>query len=132
MTRSTQIEHRLVWLLRDRLSCDVELVDASQWRHDLARSPRYRYGYAPPTPTQPPVVRLCPVLLDEITSWLTDDELDVYLMAVEAFLAAHLVLRDASSDEIMQYLENELLADALYALRLMTEVEMRALDDRLV
>lgn len=122
----------MVLLLRDRLQCQVETTSAHDWRHGPSVEPRYRFGYGPPERTDPPTVRISPEMLDEITSWLNDDELDIYLMAVETFLAAHLVLRESPSDEIMRYLENELLADAPLALRLMTDVEMRAIDNGLV
>ena len=131
--RARQIEQRLVLLLRDELRCRVEIASAHAWRL-LPVEPRYRFGYGPPVLTQPAtvVVRFSPELLDEITCWLSDDDLDIYLMAVETFLAAHLVLRDLTSDEIMQRLENELLDDAPRALQLMSTVELRAIDDGLV
>lgn len=122
---------RLVLLLRDRLRCNVVTTSAEVWRA-APNEPRYRFGYGPPERTHPPVVHLSPQLLDEVTGWLSDDELDIYLMAVEAFLAAHLVLREAPSDEIMRQLEDELLAEAPLALKLMSEVEMRAIDEGLV
>lgn len=122
----------MVRLFRSQLACEVAVLSARQWREDVIVEPRYRFGYRPPERTEPPAVCFSPGLLDEITGWLSDDEFDIYITAIEAFMAAHLMLPGAPPDEIMRLLENELLAEAPLALRLMSEVELRAIDDGLV
>jgi hypothetical protein len=131
--RSTAIEDRLVQLLTNELHVRVEIAGPLHWQ-SFATEPRYRFGYAPPTrtPGEPVTVTLSPKTIDAVTAHLTDDELDLYLMAVESFLAWHLMSPELPSDEVMRLLEDELLATAPACLRLMSATELRAIDSGIV
>lgn len=131
--RSTAIADRLVQLLTNELHVQVQIVGPLHWR-GLDVEPRYRFGYAPPTrtPGQPITMTVCPEMIDSVTAHLTDDELELYLLAVESLLAWHLMSPTLSSDEVMRLLEDELLATAPGCLRLMSATELQAIDNGIV
>jgi hypothetical protein len=132
--RTNLIEERLVHLFALDLGLRTEVLTADQWRH-LDVSPRFRFGYGPPSqraPDEPCTVSISPGLLDEITTALSDDHLDTYLTAIEAFVLGHLMWPGVSSDQVMTGLENTMAAELAPALRLVSDVEMRAIDNDLV
>jgi hypothetical protein len=133
--RTQAIEDRLTELFRSSLDQTTVMVDRSTW-DQMPLPPRFRYGYMPPVPVTTDnedfVVSFCPELIDRVTAWLDDDGLDTYLNAVEAFVAGHLMLPEASADEVIILIENELHDKAPNALAFMTEVELQAMDDGIV
>lgn len=133
--RTQAIETRLTELFRTDLEQTTVMVDRETWGK-MPLPPRFRYGYMPPVPVTADneefLVTLCPELIDAVTAWLDEDGLDTYLNAVEAFVAGHLMLPGASSDEVIRHVEDELFDKAPSALAFMTEVELQAIDDGVV
>jgi hypothetical protein len=93
----------------------------------------YRYGWMPPQPVEDDphllLVSVCPELIAATTLWLDDDDLDTYLTTVEAFLDAWVAGPASPVDEVYQMVEARLYEDAPDVLVLLSEVEMRALND---
>lgn len=133
--RANLIAERLTQAFRGDFGCAVAVVEAATWLL-LPVEPRFRFGYMPPVPVTNVgdqfLVSLSAELIDRVTVDLDDDTLDAYLTAVEAFVGAHLMSPDKSSDETMRYVENELYEKAPDALALMTEVEAQAIDAGIV
>jgi hypothetical protein len=136
LVRAPEISERLIAHFRGEMGWQVIEVDAATWR-GLPVEPRFRFGWMPPVPLtndpeSPVVVTLSPDLLDEITKWLTDELLDNYLTTLEAFIDAYVWKRKLPPDEVMRFVEDELLVKAPSALQLMSEVEAEAISDGLV
>jgi hypothetical protein len=133
--RTQAIEDRLTELFRTELQQTTVSVDRGTWSQ-MPLAPRFRYGYMPPVPITADgeqfVVTFCPELIDLVTAWLNEEELAIYLDALEAFVAGHLMAPEESSDEVMRRVEDELLDKAPNALAFMTEVEVQAIDDGVV
>lgn len=133
--RTETIQERLEALFRTELGHTTVAVEQEKWP-TLPLVPRFRFGYMPPVPLTSDrdqfVVTFSPDLIDAVTSWLDDDAFEVYMDALEAFVAGHLMLPDEPSDEVMRHVEDELFDKAPEALRFMGEVEARAIDSGVV
>lgn len=118
-------------LFGSTLDCRLAVLSRREWRI-LDIEPRFRFGYMPPTSpaTEMPIlVSFAPELIDAVTASLSDNEFDIYLTAVETLVAAYLMKPGWTPDEVMRWVEDQLMNDAPSALELMTNIEMNALDD---
>lgn len=97
------------------------------------------FGWFPPMPLADEnsdllIVSFCPELMAEITEWLTDDQLLMYLATIEALLSGYCdaLQKGTSSEAARERVESEIFDASPEALTLFTEVEMRALDAGIV
>lgn len=96
------------------------------------------FGWFPPMPLDEnsdlQVVSFCPELMAEITDWLTDDQLLVYIATIEALLDGYIdaLQHGTSSDEARERVEAEIFDADPDALALFSEIELRALDAGIV
>lgn len=125
------IERRMTDLFGNTLACKLAVLSRREWR-TLDTEPRFRFGYMPPTGPAtgaPMLVSFAPALIDAVTASLSDDEFDIYLTAVETLVAAFFMRPGRTPDEVLRWVEDELMRQAPSALELMTNIEMNALDN---
>jgi hypothetical protein len=132
--RTNQISERLYRAFAEDFGCLVFPVPTATWL-DVVH-PKFRFGYMPPIRLAHPhpavLVMMSPSLIAAVTAWLDELQLDTYLTSVEAFVGAHLMNPAESTDETVRRIEDELYTSAPEALRLVSLVEARAIDDGIV
>lgn len=95
--------------------------------------PRWRFGWVPPLATGTSgLVVVCPELIDRITAELDDDDLDSYLLVIEAWVICTQQYPGRSADEIDGIVQSELYDNARFALRLWSTTDAKALDSGVV
>lgn len=133
--RREAIIHRLASHILEDLRCAVVTPSKQSWSFYQLSAP-YRFGWMPPVQvvddTPALLVSFCPELIAETTAWLDDEQLDVYLTVVEAFIDAMVAQFSEPVAEVYHRVQNSLYETAPDALALVSQVEVRALDDGIV
>lgn len=135
-SRRVAIMNRLSAHILNDLRCATVTPSKRSWTlFDLAGP--YRFGWMPPVTigdSEPPLllISFCPDLLAETTMWLDDDALDTYLTATEAFLDAMVAWPKGPPSQVYAQVQNSLYETSPGVLDLVSQVEMRALDEGLV
>jgi hypothetical protein len=134
-TRHGTIRDRLCAHLLDDCGCAVVCPPEEAWT-TFPVAGHHRFGWLPPAPIDDDerllLVSFCPGLLAQITAWLTDAELEVFLSVLVAFLDAYIDGFGGDNDEIRRQVENRLTNEYRDALALFSQVEARALDAGIV
>lgn len=133
--RRKTITDRIAGHILTDLRCAAVTPSKNSWGlYDLAAP--YLFGWMPPiqmVEDQPALlVSFCPELIAEITAWLDEEALDVYLTAIETFLDAMVAHYSEPPAEVYQRVQNTLYEDSPAVLDLISQVEMRALDLNIV
>ena len=134
--RKDAIRNRLAGYLLEDQGCAV--VCPSKEAVQLVPIDGHLFGWFPPMPLDDnpdlPIVSICPELIAETTEWLDNDQLDTYLVVVEALLAGYVdALRAGITPEAArEQIESGLFETNPDALALCSEVELRALDAGIV
>lgn len=136
MTRRDLIRNRLSAHLLEERGCAV--VCPSKDAVVAIPITGHLFGWFPPMPIDDDnsllVVSFCPELMAEVTDWLDDEELDIYLWTIEVLMDSYLdaLAEGLEPDAMRQRVESELLDSEPDAMALLSQVELRALDSGVV
>lgn len=127
MTRSPEIEARLVHHCHDVLGCTVELRTRAEWFEETTP---HLFGWTSPVRRDDgtPGLALSPELIDQMTEHLDDSDLHRFLTVIETYIDAHVAYLGDDPDQVKRDIENKLYTVAPSSLRLFSEVELRALN----
>lgn len=134
--RTQIIERRLTRHFRDDLHLRVLTPDMETWK-GLPIDRRHRYGWMHPMPLDDDadgelMVMFCPELIATTTHWLTDELLSEYLTVIECFIDALVANRGEPVEQTSLWVEEHLAEECPAALRLLSEVEVQAIDSGIV
>lgn len=126
---------RLATYILRELGCAVVTPLKEDWLDFNLNGP-YRFGWMPPVALLPAAdliaVSFCPELIAETTAWLDDEDLEDYLAAVGAHIAAFVADMDTDQAEVFRRTQDDIEASAPKLLDLVSRVELRALDEGIV
>lgn len=136
MSRRDDIRNRLAAHLLEEQGCAVVCPD----KDSMTAFPvtGHLFGWYPPMPIEDDpnvlLVAFSPELIAELTSHLTDEQLDSYLRVVETILDGYI---EAIETGVPAAIARERIESALFdtdpdALTLLSEIEARALDTGIV
>lgn len=128
MDRTSLIEARLTQHL-EGIGAQSLLLSEEEWANVEAPNPvRKQVGFIPPMQDEGWLALLCPARIARQTAHLRDEDLELYLDAVEWIMDKEVELHLLSPVERQIAAENALAELAPGSLRVMTEVHMRSLD----
>jgi hypothetical protein len=129
------VRHRLATFVLRELGCAAVTPLKDDWL-DFNLDGPYRFGWMPPvgllSANELIVISFCPELIAETTAWLDDDALENYLVVIGTYLSAFVADLDADQVEVFRRTQDDLATSCPDALTLVSEVELRALDEGIV